>query len=82
MTDTTNHPTCGHDARRCCDDCCPESSESGNGGGCSACDSALALPRVGAGMDTDAAQELVRIIADEVNDSDFAHALRGVLADH
>ena len=43
--------SCGHDPRRCCDDCCPaeEEGSNGHGGGCNKCSSAqgLVLPELG-----------------------------------
>ena len=83
--DKTNYvpPSCGHDPRRCCANCCPaeEEGRGENGGGCNVCHGALALPRVDEdeGMNAVNARELVTIIADEVQDQDFARLLREVL---
>ena len=78
--------SCGHDPRRCCDDCCPaeEEGSNGHGGGCNKCSSAqgLVLPRVGEGILGIQVAVIVDAMLEEVkemDDREVAEALRFVL---
>ena len=78
--------SCGHDPRRCCDDCCPaeEEGSNGRGGGCNTCSSAqgLVLPRVGKGISGIQVAVIVDAMLEEVeemDDREVAEALRFVL---
>lgn len=75
------HVSCGHDPRRCCDECCPdEEGSNGSGGGCNVCASAgLSLPRMGAGITGEQVANMVDGILTEVNDPYADEALRFVL---
>ena len=81
----THRVACGHDPRRCCDDCCPgeEGARDDQGGGCYVCHGALSLPRVGAGMTAEQARVLVEVIVGELDVTDLhaARVLQDVLAE-
>ena len=76
---------CGHDPRRCCEDCCParEGARDDQGGGCTACGSSLALPRVDEGVGREYAMQILAIMGEESRDqfdSDVLHGARALIA--
>ena len=77
----SDYVACGHDPRRCCENCCPdEESSNGQGGGCHTCGGGLALPRVGEGMTGEQVATLIDAMLEEVHDDPaVTDALRFVL---